>query len=85
MILTGKLIKDANIIRLISVEKEDEGASYRDVLEDCFVELCRKLDIPVPLWLRKNTKEFVSFRRTFFTSEQFMENITFDKFEIRVE
>jgi hypothetical protein len=46
--------------------------------------LCAKLEIPVPLWLKKNTKELAIFRRTFFSSEQFMEKVWFDKFEIRL-
>lgn len=46
------------------------------------MELCAALEIPVPLWLKKNTKELANFRKTFFTSEQFMEKVWFDKFEI---
>lgn len=59
------------------------GASYTDRLEECLVLLCRELGTPVPLWLKKNTREFARFRRTFFFSGQFDEKVGFDRFEIR--
>lgn len=84
MKLLGKLIKDTKIIREAWMEKENT-ASFHDTLEECFVDLCRELEIPVPLWLRKNTAEFVRYRKTFFSSEHFIEKVFFDRFEIRIE
>jgi hypothetical protein len=83
--LIGKLIKGTKIIKETVVEKEDENKSFRDTLEECFLEICRNLDIPVPLWLKKNTTEFGAYRRTFFNSEHFLEKIYFDRFEIRID
>lgn len=85
MRLYGKLIKENITIRDAVVEMELEGASFRDVLEKCFVELCRELDIPVPLWLRNNTVQFAGYRKTFFTSDQFVENVEFDKLIIEAD
>lgn len=85
MKLYGRLVKEAKTIKEASVEKEDEKASFRDLLEDCLVNLCRELDIPVPLWLRKNSTEFVNYRKTFFPKEQFVEKVRFDRFEISLE
>ena len=84
MILAGKLILETRTIKDAYYEVSDDKASFRDRLEECFVGLCRELDIPVPLWLKKNTTEFVNYRYTFFTSEQFIEKVKFDKFEIRM-
>ena len=84
MKLAGKLVKGTKIIREAAVEKNDEGLSFRDMLEQCLIELCRDLDIQVPLWLDKNTTEFGRFRVTFFSREQFLERVSFDKFEIRL-
>ena len=43
------------------------------------------LDISVPIWLKKNTKEFAMYRKTSFYSEQFVESIKFDRFDIKME
>jgi len=83
--LYGKITRQGKIKREAMVEKEDRNISYHDMLEECLIELCKKLDIPVPLWLKKNTTEFVNYRKTFFSNEQFVEKVYFDKFEIRVE
>lgn len=85
MKLTGNLIKGTKIIKRAFFEKNDNSMSYRDILEECLIGLCKELDIPVPIWMKKNTHEFVVFRRTFFTSEQFNEKVKFDRFEIKVE
>lgn len=85
MKLYGKIIKNKKIIKEASVENNDEKLNYRDALEHCLISLCRELDVQVPMWLRNNTAEFVNYRRTFFTEEHFVEKISFDKLEIKVE
>lgn len=65
------------------VENNDTDVSYTDRLEKCLLKLCKELGIPVPLWLKKNTREFARFKRTFFFSDQFEEKVGFDRFEIR--
>jgi len=45
-------------------------------------EACRSLDIPRPIWLGKNEREYVRYLRTTFTQEHFLEPIGFDKLEI---
>ena len=85
MILHGSLIKGTKTVKEALVEKNEEGFSFRDILEECFIDLCKELDIQVPLWLNKNTTEFANYRRTFFTGDQFMEKVPFDRFEIRIE
>ena len=84
MILYGKLIKGTKTIKEAFVEKSEEGISFRDALEECFIGLCKELDIEVPLWIKKNTTEFVNYRRTFFTRDQFMDEVLFDRLEIRI-
>jgi len=55
------------------------------LLEEGLISLCRELDIPVPLWLNKNTSEFARYRKTFFDRDQFIEDVKFDRFELRME
>lgn len=84
MRLSGKLVKGTKTLKETLVEENNESLSFRNMLEECLIKLCGELDIPVPLWLKKNTTEFARYRRTFFTNEQFVEKVSFDKFEIRL-
>lgn len=80
--LSGRILKGPKTIRTAEIEKEQNNSSYRDTLEECLIKLCKKLDIQVPLWLKKNTSEFALYKKTFFSKEQFMEDVEFDRFEI---
>ncbi len=84
MTLNGKLMVEGKIVRESNSTDNDNEHSFRDKLENCLVELCLNLEIPVPLWLKKNTHELGIFRKTFFTTEQFIEKVWFDKFEIQL-
>ena len=84
MTLNGKLILEGKLIREAAVEDNESGHSFRDKLEKCLTDVCAALEIPVPLWLKKNTRELAIFRKTFFTSEQFIDKVWFDKFEIKL-
>ena len=84
MKLYGKVLKG----RMIIVDKEsvlDGTGRFQQQLERSLVEVCRELGIPVPIWVGKNTREFVRFKWTSFNADQFMEKVSFDRFEIRLE
>lgn len=81
--LSGKLIKGTHTINETAAENDDPALSYTDKLEQCLICVCKQMDIPVPPWLDKNTREFAQFRRTFFFEDQFVEKVNFDRFEIR--
>lgn len=85
MKLSGRIIMDSKIIKEAFAEKSREGATYRDILEECLLLLCKELEIPAPLWLKKNTSEFINFRKTFFNKDQFVESVRFDVLEISLE
>jgi hypothetical protein len=82
--LNGKIVIENRLVREAAAEDNDEGHNFRDKLENCLIDLCKELDIPVPLWLKKNTRELAIFRRTLFSPEQFIDKVWFDKFEIRL-
>lgn len=85
MKLIGRITKGTAILKEVTIENNDASIDFRDQLEDCFVRLSRELDIPIPLWLKKNTKEFGRYRKTFFPAEQFIDKVSFDKYELRIE
>jgi hypothetical protein len=85
MVLSGKIIKDNEIIKNVTVEVDEEGLPFNLKLEKAFSDLCRELKIPLPMWLGKNTKEFVHFRITHFNSDQFTEEVSFNRFEVELD
>ena len=85
MKLVGKLYVGAKVQKIENIEMNDENKTFRDLLEECLIGVCKKLEISTPLWFKKNTKEFISFKRTSFHKEQFVEETNFDRFEIVCE
>lgn len=85
MRLSGRIVKDTKIIKEALVENNEDTLSFRDKLEECLIRLCKELDIQVPLWLKKNTSEFVTYQKTSFNGEQFVETVRFDRFDIRLD
>lgn len=56
--------------------------SDHEAEQEAVEEICKKLDIPQPIWLNKQLSEMEQFGRTRFNSDNFMESITFDQFEV---
>jgi len=52
--------------------------------QTALAELCRRMDIPRPLWLSKHQKEYDAFSRTAFTQDHFVERIPFTRLEIEL-
>lgn len=45
-------------------------------------ELCKEFDVPNPIWLGKQQREFEQFRLTSFGPDNFVEEVPFDRLEI---
>jgi hypothetical protein len=82
--LNGRILKGTVIIMEEECVLSGQGR-FQKQLEASLVEVCKKLGISVPLWVGKNTREFVQFKWTSFNSDQFFEPVKFDRFEIRLE
>ncbi len=85
MKINGKLFKGTAILLEKQVDVGEHEGSYQDRLEKGLVALCHELSVEVPLWLTKNTREFVTYRRTSFNADQFFNPVIFERFEIKVE
>ena len=70
-------IKEVNLV-------SDENAPFSKNLENALFLLYREMDIPVPAWMSKNTKEFAAFYQTLFFAEQYQEKVRFDRFQIKM-
>ena len=84
MRLEGKLFKGNLMTREAVVTRNDPDVSFVKELENALIDLCHALDVPIPLWLSKNTHEFAAFRQTMFFSDQYTETVRFDRFQIRL-
>lgn len=85
MNLYGKLVIGNTFIKEAKSEGVNTEKPFHDIMEEAFVLLCRQLEIPVPIWLKKNTREIAQYRKTFFDKEQFIEEVYFDKFVLEIE
>lgn len=74
--LWAKIIIKHRIRRQITID-----CSFADVKER-LNEICREFDIPCPIWLGKQEREFDTFRLTSFSDANFVEDIDFQKLEI---
>jgi hypothetical protein len=77
----GKLISDNRIIK-DEVSMCEAGGNYQENLKACITELCYKFDISTPYWLKPNVNEYNKRHKTSFDENNFIEEISFDKFII---
>ncbi len=71
-----RVIKNHRIVKQV-----EEPCSFGEAF-DALTEMCVKNDIPRPMWLAKHDAEYNDFRRTAFTKDHFVEEISFDRLEI---
>ena len=83
--LYGKIVKNTMILREEYAEENEFAGTYRENLEKCFLVVCKKLGLEVPIWMKKNTREFASYNKTMFFREHFIDDVPFDYFEIMIE
>ena len=84
MRLEGKIFKANLMIQDVVIEYKNDALPFVKELETALVQTCRSLEIPIPLWLSKNTHEFAAFRQTVFFADQFTEKVRFDRFQIKM-
>jgi len=85
MKLYGKLMNKNMPLKINKVENLDSNLDFHGQIESLFIDLCKNLDIPVPIWLKKNTRELSHYKKTFFNKEQFIEEVYFDNFILEIE
>ena len=47
-------------------------------------DIAKPLDLACPVLLKKHVEELARFNRTWFTQADFIENISFDRFELEI-
>ena len=85
MKLEGKTFKMNVVLQIHVVEHVNAKASFVKELDEALVQLCREMNVPFPLWLSKNTREFAQFHQTTCFEDQFSDNkVPFDRFMIKM-
>ncbi|MCK5759571.1 MAG: hypothetical protein KAH14_10800 [Clostridiales bacterium] len=85
MVLYGKLMKGNMLLKDSKAIGKGRDKSFHEQMEEAYLQLCKNLDIPVPIWLKKNTREISNYRKTYFEKEQFIEETVFDRFVLEIE
>lgn len=84
MRLEGTVFQGDSRLGMTTVDVPEVSASFAHNLDEALLMLCKQLNIPLPIWLKKNTREFVRFRQTAFFPDQFEEAVTFSQFMIKL-
>jgi hypothetical protein len=73
-----KIIKEA--VREFSSARPSDAQGWHPIL----TELCKPLDLACPVILEKHVSELQRFQRTVFSQADFIETISFERFEIEI-
>ena len=84
MVLQGRTTKGNRLLKIKEIKYENPDVSFSQELSEAIVILCREMDIPVPMWMKKNTHEFAAFHQTIFFDTQYPEKVRFDSFQIKM-
>lgn len=82
--LWGKLIQDNHLLKDFVVENPDPLETRTHKVFQALEVLAREFDLPVPIWLDTNIKDFKRNARTKFRQDSFVETINFDFLEIQI-
>lgn len=81
--LMGSIYKDTHILKSTVIEDDREITRTKKVFHalDC---ICHEFDLPSPIWLDSNIKDFQKFSKVRFYQDNFIETIDFDYFELHI-
>ena len=78
-----KLWKDNRMLKDMTVANTENVNRTKKVF-DAVEQVCHAWDLPKPIWLRSNVKDFQQRSKTRFGQDSFIETVEFDWFEIQV-
>ena len=79
----GKLFKDNHMLSDTVAEDISDDTRTHKVFR-ALEEICMEFDLPKPIWLDKNIKEFQRLAKTRFHQDSFVETVPFDYLEIQI-
>jgi len=82
--LWAKVYREQTIIQQAVQEFSSARPSSVEEWTLIVTSLCKPLDLACPILLKKHLHEFTHFSRTVFQPSDFMEDVSFDRFEIEI-
>ncbi|WP_315433835.1 hypothetical protein [uncultured Stomatobaculum sp.] len=82
--LSGKCVRHTKIVLSAVIGDESSEKSRTEKVLGAVTALAAEFDLPSPLWLEKNIRDFKRRARTRFTADNFLEALPFDYMEIEV-
>lgn len=81
--LWAKIYKNNKMLDSCTIRNDTDDTRTHKVFA-AVTELCLHFDLPEPIWLDSNIREFKRSSRTRFTSDSFIEAVPFDYLEIQI-
>ena len=81
--LWAKEWKSGHLIRQTTIEDAGEDTRTHKVFH-ALTSVCSEFDLPEPIWLDQNIKDFQRRAKCRFTADSFVEEIPFDYLEIEI-
>lgn len=81
--LWAKEFKDNHMLKDVTIEVPEEETRTHKVFK-ALNEVALAFDLPVPIWLDVNIRDFKKYSKTRFTADSFIEAIEFDYLEIQI-
>ena len=78
-----KLWKDTRLKRDLTIERNEEDSRTHKVFH-ALEDAVHAFDLPVPIWLEKNIRDFKRSSRCRFTQDSFLETLDYDYLEMIV-
>lgn len=69
-------------IRHHKIDRQTTAPCTRFDPQDALEVACRQLDLPLPIWLDTNQREWDEFGQTRFLPDAFFESVPFERLEI---
>ncbi len=82
--LWAKEMKSNRMLRDMVIENPSAQMTRTQKVFDAIEQVCYALDLSKPIWLEHNIEEFKRIDKTRFTSDNFIDSISFDYIEIHV-
>lgn len=78
----SSVYKKEKLMKHITVQSDNDD--MEGALLDCLQQICRELDIEMPLWHSKHTKQLAIFHKATFKKDDFIDKFNFDRLTIEI-
>ncbi len=81
--LWGKIFKDNHMMKDMTVEDGTRDTRTHKIFH-AVEKICLAWDLGQPIWLETNIRDFQRHKKTRFTQDSFVEQVSFDYLEIQI-